>query len=112
MRPEMGCLAAAAERATVCAVRPIMTLLLASLGACGHPASREECEEIFRRSAEIELRARDVTDADEIARRTEEARAARGDRLVEGCVGKRVTYKAMDCVRSANTSEELDKCLE
>jgi hypothetical protein len=85
-----------------------MVLLLAG---CGHPASREECEEIFRRSAEIELRSQNVTDAAEIERRTNDARIARGDKLIEECVGKRVTNKAMDCVRTAATADELDKCL-
>ena len=52
-------------------------MLTAMLAGCGHPATREECEEIFRRSAEIELRSLKVTEPDEVRRRTEEAREAR-----------------------------------
>lgn len=78
---------------------------------CGHPATRAECEEIFRRSAEIELRKRNITDAKQIATRIREAREARGD-SVKNCVGKRITQSAMDCVRQAKTSAQLDGCLE
>jgi hypothetical protein len=91
-------------------MRSLVVVLL--VGACGHPASREECEEIFRRSAEIELREQNVTDPAEISRRTEEARTARGDKLIENCLGKRVTNRAMECVRGAGTAHELDRCLE
>ena len=88
----------------------VLSLFLPTIG-CGHPASKAECEEIFRRSAEIELRKRNITDAKQIASRVREAREARGD-SVKNCVGKRITQSAMECVRSAKTSEELDGCLD
>jgi len=87
-------------------------LAVVILGGCGHPASREECDEIFARSAEIELRAQNITDPKVIAQRTAEARAARGDELMGRCLGKRITQSALECVRTANTSEQLDRCLD
>jgi hypothetical protein len=78
---------------------------------CGQPATRAECEEIFRRSAEIELRKRNITDPQQIATRVKEARAARGG-SVNNCVGKRITKSAMQCVRKASDSDALDRCLE
>jgi hypothetical protein len=80
--------------------------------ACGHPASAEECEEIFRMSAAIELKAQNVSDPAEIERRIAEARAAKGDALMKECVGKRITESAMACVRSAESAEQLDACLK
>src|SRR6185369_5347867 len=61
------------------------------LGACGHPATTEECNFIITKSAELELRAQNVTDPDTIAKRTEAVRAARGPELLRRCVGKRIT---------------------
>ena len=81
------------------------------LVGCGHPASEQECEEIFTRSAEIELRAAKVNDPAEIQKRTNEARAAMGEQMMKECVGKRITESAMKCVRQAATAEDLDRCL-
>jgi hypothetical protein len=78
---------------------------------CGHAATERECVEIFERSAELELRARSVTDPEEVRRRVAEARAARGDGLVKGCVGKRITDDALRCVRGAESPEALEGCL-
>jgi len=83
-----------------------------ALTACGHPASKEECETIFRRSAEVALLAKNVTDPAEIARAVEEARAAKGQAMVDDCLGKRITDDAMRCVREAKSAEDLDRCLQ
>ena len=80
--------------------------------ACGHPASREECEEIFSRSAEIELRSQAIDDPAVIAERTAAARQAKGEEIIERCVGKRITDSAMSCVRAAKTGDEMDRCLQ
>jgi hypothetical protein len=85
---------------------------LFALIGCGHPATREDCEEIFTRSAEIELRAQNISDAKTIAERTAAVKAARGEDLIRQCVGKRITTRAMDCVRRANSAVEVDRCLE
>ncbi len=79
---------------------------------CGHPATKQECEEIFQRSAEIELRTQNITDPALIKQRIEEARKAKGGALLEACIGKRITERAMACVRKARTAQELDKCLK
>lgn len=84
----------------------------APLAACGHPASQQECEEIFRRSAEIELRAQSVNDPEQIEAKIAEAKAVRGEQLLDECVGKRITDDAMACVRQAETAEALDACLQ
>lgn len=72
----------------------------------------EECEQIFRRSAEIELRAQNVTDPAEVDRKVRDAREAKGDELLKGCVGKRITDEAMKCVLEADTAARLDECLK
>lgn len=85
--------------------------LLLLLG-CGHPATRAECEEIFNRSAEFELNLQNVRDAKLVAERTAAVKSQRGEELISQCVGRRVTDKAMACIRQAKNAEELDLCLE
>jgi hypothetical protein len=93
-----------------------MVLSVAGAGAgllgCGHPATKPECDEIFNRSAEIELRLQNVTDPKVIAERTAAVRAAKGEELIQRCVGKRITEDAMACVRQATTAEQMDQCLD
>lgn len=94
-------------------LRPLFfcgVLLLA--GGCGHPASREECEEIFNRSAEFELSLQNVRDTKLVAERTAAAKSARGEELISQCLGRRITDQAMVCIRQAKSAEELDTCLE
>lgn len=100
------------------ALRPrvVAALVLVSaallLGGCGHPATAEECNAIIAKSAELELRAQNVTDPVVIAQRIEAVKAARGEDLLSRCVGKRITERALACVGRAATPGEVDACLE
>jgi hypothetical protein len=78
---------------------------------CGHPASKEECLEIFDRSAAIELELQNLSDPEIIKQRIETARVDKGEELMRQCVGRRITDRAMRCVREAKTAKELDTCL-
>jgi hypothetical protein len=90
----------------------LAALLALVLGGCGHPATREECNELFAKSAEIELRGQNITDPKTIAERTESARATpKGGEFTGQCVGKRITDRALKCVRNATTAEQFDRCL-
>jgi hypothetical protein len=82
------------------------------LGGCGHPATLAECEELLARSAEIELRAQNIQDPKVIAERTAAFRQARGDELLGQCTGKRITDRAMRCVREAATVDAVYQCLD
>jgi len=98
-------------------VRPLLlpALLLLALplvAGCGHPATHAECQAIFDKSAELELRAQNVTDPAIIEQRVAAVRAARGEELVGKCVGRRVTDRAVACVRDAANSEQVDRCLQ
>lgn len=89
-----------------------LVLLSAALAGCGHPATREECDQLLAKSAEIELRGQNVTDPATIAERTAAARATpKGVDFAAQCLGKRITQSALDCVRKATTPEQFDHCL-
>jgi len=102
--------------------RPKILLVLAAFfvpwaTGCGHPASEAECEVIVDRIVELELKAQKVTDPAEIAKRRSESLGIAGDRgraeVLQGCVGKRITDRALVCVREAdNASEITDRCLQ
>lgn len=90
---------------------PILVLALgALLLGCGHPATREECDELFNKNAEIELKAQRITDPKTVAERTAAARAAEGEAFASRCLGRRLTQRALVCVRRATTAEQVDRC--
>ena len=89
-----------------------LVLLSAALAGCGHPATREECDQLLAKSAEIELRGQNVSDPRMIAERTAAARATpKGVEFSGQCLGKRITAGALECVRKATTAEQFDHCL-
>ncbi|MEM6786316.1 MAG: hypothetical protein AAGA56_07190 [Myxococcota bacterium] len=83
---------------------------LAAAG-CGHSATREECEVIFRKSAELAAKSHDIKDPAEVERLVAQALSDKRDKL-EGCVGRRVTDEVLKCVPGATSEEELEACLE
>ncbi len=91
--------------------------VLASTAGCGHPASEAECQTIVERIVELELKAQNVTDPAEVAKRRTESLGLSGDRgraeVLQGCVGKRITDRALSCVRNASTASDItDRCLQ
>jgi hypothetical protein len=81
---------------------------------CGHPATVAECEQIVGRiaSLEIQKRARDYSQ-DELAREVEQVKQTLKESTMRDCVGKRITDRALECVRTAKTSEEIvDECFD
>jgi hypothetical protein len=93
-------------------------LVLALLAAaCGHPASEAECRIILERIVELELKSQRVNDPVEVAKRRSESLglAADGGRsdLLDGCVGRHITDRALACVQSAETAAEItENCLQ
>ena len=52
-----------------------------------------------------------MTDPKLVADRTAAARAAEGEAFAGRCLGKRITKRALECVRKATSAEQLDRCL-
>ncbi len=87
---------------------PPLTLAL----GCGHPASEKECQEIVERIAALELeKAGGATDAKSISEQIDATQKALASNTLKDCVGKRITDRAMQCVRTAKTSSQIvDDC--
>jgi len=90
--------------------------LIYGVAGCGHPATDAECVAIVDRIVELELKAQNVTDPTDIAKRRRTSLAMIGDGGtpdLRGCVGRHITDSALTCVRSARTAEEItEQCLK
>lgn len=91
-------------------------LLLPALGAlalgCGHPATAQECEEIADRVTELELASSPAgRDPDTAKEQLERTRSWVKESQLKSCVGRRITDRAMQCVRGAKKAQEItDRC--
>jgi hypothetical protein len=85
-----------------------VALALACAG-CGRRATPADCDLIFNRYVEVQLRAVHVTDPVEIAKREQAMRTEMKDDLRQ-CPGKRITDSMLRCVQNAQTNDEIDKC--
>jgi hypothetical protein len=82
--------------------------IVALASGCGHPASERECEEIVERVARLELeKARVGTET--VASEIKFAKESFKKDMNRRCVGRRVTEDAMNCVRAAKSSEQIEK---
>jgi hypothetical protein len=105
------------RRLTRCLLFFPLGLCVPSVAGCGHPATEAECQFILDRIVDLELQAQNVTDPAEMAKRRGEGLGLTGDAgrrdLYEGCVGRHITDRAVDCVRNAKTAQEItDSCLK
>lgn len=87
----------------------LFAVAVTALG-CGHPATERECEEIVERIAILELGGLDAGTsvvADEVKNAKESFRKE----MQRKCVGRRITNAAMECVRKATASRQIeDEC--
>jgi hypothetical protein len=88
-------------------LRALFLLSALLFAACGRPATEKECDEIVVRITELELKGRGAagTTADEV----KATREALKKTTMRECVGRRISDKAMACVRSATTAEQIVK---
>jgi hypothetical protein len=90
-------------------------LLYVALGlvGCGHPATETECNEIIERVARLELEKQRPGDEKFVQEEIDTAKESLRQSSLKQCVGKRITDKAMRCVRQAKTSKEIvDDCFD
>jgi len=90
----------------------LFSALVLSSG-CGHPASVAECEEIVERITRLELEQRQISkDPNAVAAEVAETKTAMRERMMKDCHGKRVTNRAMRCVREATSSKKVEECFD
>jgi len=80
------------------------------LGGCGHPATERECEEIVERIATLELGGADAG-KEFVLEEVKNAKESFRREMQKKCVGRRITNDAMECVRKATASRQIeDEC--
>jgi N-acetylglutamate synthase-like GNAT family acetyltransferase len=83
---------------------------LAAAG-CGRKATVEDCEQIVRRIAELELQG--VVPKEELNTEVNQAQQNFRERALADCVGRRITQKSLACVATAKTAEAvIDDCFD
>ena len=84
---------------------------MAGLAACGRRATEADCSFILDRNVEVAMKQMNISDPVAIAKRKDEIRSEMKDSLKD-CVGKRVTDPMLACVRTAQTADDIDKCMQ
>ena len=88
-----------------------MAVLALTAAGCGRKATVEDCEQIVRRIAELELR--DVVSKEELGSEVQDAQQRFRERALADCVGRRITEKSLTCVNGAKTPEAvIDDCFD
>lgn len=80
------------------------------LAGCGRKATRADCELVVDKNVEVKLESDGLTEPQLVQKRKDELRASLKDDI-DKCVGKRVTDSMLECVKGAETAEQIDKCL-
>lgn len=78
---------------------------------CGRKATVEDCEQIVRRIAELELQG--MVPQEELGSQVAQAQQTFRERALADCVGRRITDGALECVATAKTAEAvIDDCFD
>jgi len=77
------------------------------LVGCGRPATQSECDEIVGRIAELEIKEAAPAAPAEVQKQVAETKLAFQAKSKRECVGRRITSRAIGCVRNAKTAEEI-----
>ena len=88
-----------------------MLALAALASGCGRKATVEDCEQIVRKIAELELSG--VVPKEELGAEVQQAQQNFRERALADCVGRRITEKSLACVGQAKTAEAvIDDCFD
>ena len=88
----------------------VFGIVAALSSGCGHPATERECEEIVERIAILELGGLDAG-KNVVADEVKNAKDSFRKEMQRKCVGRRITNAAMECVRKATASRQIeDEC--
>lgn len=97
--------------------RRLQILVLALIGflgltqvGCGRKATEADCDLIIDRNTEVAMKAINITDPNAITKKQTQIRADMKEELKD-CVGRRISDAIIGCVRSAQTTDEINKCM-
>jgi hypothetical protein len=88
-----------------------VVLLAAAVTGCGRKATEADCQLIVDRSVELQMKEMEKSEREAIEKRQVQLRKELQGEMKD-CVGRRVTDKMMACVRAAQSSGDLEKCVK
>jgi hypothetical protein len=89
----------------------LAVLVAAACLGCGRKATVEDCEQIVRRIAELELQG--MVPQEELNAQVKQAEQTFRERALADCVGRRITERSLACVAAAKTPEAvIDDCFD
>ncbi len=92
-------------------VAPVIVLGVLAAG-CGHPATREECDEFLRQERGDRARGRRTSPIPRRSPSASRLRARPRGGLRRPLPRRRITKRALECVRRATTADQVDRCSE
>jgi hypothetical protein len=91
-------------------MRTALVVSLLLVAGCGRKATRADCELFVDRNVEVQLKRQGTVDPVVVEQEKAKEREFFKAKIDE-CVGKRVTDGMITCVKAAETTDQIDKCL-
>ena len=100
-------------------LRSLRHLLTAALGGalvvvlvgCGRKATEADCMVIVDQMVVVKMKKKNNTDPAAVTKLQNELRDEAKGEVMDNCVGKRISDGALDCIKKAETEEEIIKCM-
>jgi hypothetical protein len=93
---------------------PVILCVLLGIGVlvgCGRKATEADCMVIVDQMVVVKMKQKNQTDPAAIEKLKKELREEAKGEVMDGCVGKRISDGALDCIKKAETEEEIVKCM-
>lgn len=84
---------------------------LALLVGCGRKATEADCQVIVDQMVVVKMKKKNNTDPAAVTKLQAELREEAKGEVMDGCVGRRISDGALDCIKKAETQEEIITCM-
>ncbi len=85
--------------------------LVVVLVGCGRKATEADCMVIVDQMVVVKMKKKNNTDPAAVTKLQNELRDEAKGEVMDNCVGKRISDGALDCIKKAETEEEIIKCM-
>ncbi|MFO0619547.1 MAG: hypothetical protein U0414_43570 [Polyangiaceae bacterium] len=89
---------------------PMCSALILST-ACSRRATREDCDRIITRTAELRAKEQHQDDPAVVEKAIADFKQAHADEIEKECVGRSLGADAMKCVEKAESSDAIEACM-
>ena len=89
-----------------------MLVVLVVLAGCGRKATEADCMVIVDQMVVVKMKKKNANpDPAAVQKLQSELREEAKGEIMDSCVGKRISDGALDCIKKAETEEEIIKCM-